>query len=149
MSEDQSPDARMEEAWDNSDGYEVAGRKLTWSRAHVVMAERIGLNIRRALTAQADAEAVSVTYDGVFEDIAVILYVASLDAAGLRRARRNPDAAKDAACEIFDDWDIPLSGPRFEEAQGVAMRMLADVADSQTKTETNGEEAPDDGGKKH
>jgi hypothetical protein len=139
---DQSPDSIMEEAWQRSDGYEIAGRKLTWSRAHVVMAERIGLNLRRALS-DGDGEGSTITYNGVFEDIGTILYVASLDASGLRRARRHPEAAKDAACEIFDDWDIPLSGPKFEEAQSVAMQMLADVADSQSIPEPTENDEPD------
>jgi len=121
----------MDDAWNRSDGYEVAGRKLTWSRAHVVMAERIGLNLRRAFSGSGE-EGQEVTYNGVYEDIGTILYVASLDASGLRKARRHPEAAKDSACEIFDDWDIPLSGPKFEEAQSVAMQMLADVSDSQS-----------------
>ena len=110
---DLPPDEAMNIAWDRSDGYEFQGRKLTWSRTHTVMAERIGLNIRR---------------------IGIILYVASLDAAGLRKARRNPDIAKDAACEIFEEWDIPMKGYVFDEAQEVALTMLRDVADSQTTT---------------
>ena len=91
-----------------------------------------------------------MTYDGLYEDIAILLYIASLDRAGLRKARRNPDAAKDAACDIFDDWDIPLSGPVFDKAQSTAMEILTDVSESRSQPDNdNQEDSDNETGKKH
>ena len=140
---DLPPDA-METAWERSEGYECQGRELRWSRAHAIMAERIGLNMIRAMkTGAASMEGNAVTYDGLYEDIAILLYIASLDRAGLRKARRNPDAAKDAACDIFDDWDIPLSGPVFDKAQATEMEILTDVSESRSQPDNDNQEAND------
>ena len=146
--------AAIETAWERSDGYEFDWRRLTFSRSHFVMAEKIGLNMNAAIVSgraviEDKKGEVQIHYDGFLEDVGIILYVASLDRDGLRKARRNPDIAKDAACEVFDDWNIPLSGPRFDAAVSVAMEILADIRASDSRPQHDDDEGgvEYDGGK--
>lgn len=158
MTDDLPPDTEsspMDEAWNRSDGYEFRGRPLNFSRSRYVLAEKIGLNMDKAaargtLETGENEGSATVHYDGMLEDVCILLYVASLEDAGVRRARRNPDIARDEASEIFDLWDIPLMGPDFDKAVEVAMSMLMDVRTSFATPEGGGEgstQRTDDAGK--
>lgn len=132
----------METAWARSDGYAFRDKELNFSRSRYVLAEKIGLNMDRAAAngrlevGEIDGNT-TIHYDGMLEDVSILLYVASLDGAGVRKARRNPDIARDAAADIFDDWDIPLSGDDYNAAVEVAMQMLTDVRASHSRPETS------------